>query len=135
MEKIKRIKLCFENCEVITLTPDMFKHLIIKGIGNNVTINCFQYENGEIDEYYSCGYLSITINEKGLKQQLSWEKEELNERIKRCNIVSVIIEYQNQKENEIYVPWNDDNDFINYYQNYEEDIEGVKVTIEEKKDE
>lgn len=127
MQKIEKIELVFENCEVCTLLPDMFKYLLIRGIKENIDINCFQYENGEINKDKTCEYFSITINEKGLNT-ITWN-ETLRERIKKFkDIVSVIIYYEHRDE-EIYVPYNEENEYFNKYQTIEETEEGITVRI------
>ena len=81
MQTIEKIELVFENCEVCTLLPDMFKYLVIRGIKENIDINCFQYKKGELNKDKTCEYFAITINEKGLNT-ITWN-ETLRERIKK----------------------------------------------------
>lgn len=127
MQTIEKIELGFENCEVCTLLPDMFKYLVIQGIKENIDINCFQYENGEINKDKTCEYFSITINEKGLNT-ITWNGT-LRERLKKFkDIVSVIIYYGHRYE-KIYVHWNEEDEFFNKYQTIEETEEGITVRI------
>ena len=127
MQTIEKIELVFENCEVCTLLPDMFKYLVIRGIKENIDINCFQYKKGELNKDKTCEYFSITINEKGLNT-ITWN-EILRERIKKIkDIVSVIIYYRDRDE-EIYVPWNEEDEYSNRYQTIEETEEGITVRI------
>lgn len=127
METIKSIELGFENCEVCKLLPDMFKYLIIQGVKENIDINCYQYENGEINRSKSCEYFSIIINEKGLNT-ITWNGT-LRERLKYYkDIVSVTIYYEHRDE-EICVVWNEENDYSNKYQTIEETEEGSRVKI------
>ena len=127
MQTIEKIELAFENCEVCTLLPDMFKYLVIQGIKENIDINCFQYENGEINKDKTCEYFSITINEKGLNT-ITWNGP-LRERLKKFkDIVSVII-YYGHRDEEIYVPWNEEDEYSNIYQTIEETEEGIAVRI------
>lgn len=131
MEIIEYIDLVFENCEKCTLLPDMFKNLVINGIKENTSINCFQYENGEISKDKSCEYFSITVNEKGLSL-ITWNGT-LRERLMNYkDIVSVIIHYENRTE-EIYVPWHDEDEYSNRYQKAEKTEEGIKIDIEREK--
>lgn len=127
MQTIEKIELVFENCEVCTLLPDMFKYLVIRGIKENIDINCFQYKKGEINKDKTCEYFAITINEKGLKT-ITWNGI-LRERIKKIkDIVSVII-YYGHRDEEIYVPWNEEDEYSNRYQTIEETEEGITVRI------
>lgn len=127
MQTIEKIELVFENCEVCTLLPDMFKYLVIRGIKENIDINCFQYKKGELNKDKTCEYFAITINEKGLNT-ITWNGT-LRERIKKFkDIVSVIIYYRHRDE-EIYVPWNEEDEYSNRYQTIEETEEGIAVRI------
>ena len=126
-EKLKSIEIAFENCEVCKLLPNMFKCLIIHGIKESMDINCYQYENGEIIRMKTCEYFSITINEKGLNTE-TWNGT-LKERLRNFkDIVAVTLHYEN-KEEEIYVPWNEEDDFTNKYQTIEETDENIEVRI------
>lgn len=127
MQTIEKIELVFENCEVCTLLPDMFKYLVIRGIKENIDINCFQYKKGELNKDKTCEYFAITINEKGLNT-ITWNGI-LRERIKKIkDIVSVII-YYGHRDEEIYVPWNEEDEYSNRYQTIEEIEEGITVRI------
>ena len=110
---VKEIDLCFENLEICKLKPNMFRYLSIEGISINKRINCFQYKDGETQETKRCDYLHIEINKEGLKQKC-WEQT-LEERLKGKDIVSIILYYDNNTEEEIYVVWSD-NDYTNEYQ-------------------
>lgn len=69
--------------------------------------------NGEIQTFLKCDYFSIEINKEGLEQKC-WEKT-LGERLKGNDIASIILHYDNNTEEEIYVVWGKD-DFTNEYQ-------------------
>lgn len=127
MQTIEKIELVFENCEVCTLLPDMFKYLVIRGIKENIDINCFQYKKGELNKDKTCEYFAITINEIGLNT-ITWNGT-LRERIKKFkDVVSVII-YYGHRDEEIYVPWNEEDEYSNRYQTIEETEEGIAVRI------
>lgn len=127
MEKIQSIELAFENCEVCKLLPDMFKCLYLEGIKENLWINSFQYENGETNRSKSCDEFGIIVNKKGLNI-ITWNGT-LKDRLKKYkDIVSVTIYYEHRDE-EIYVPWNDEDEFSNKYQTIEETEEGIRVRI------
>lgn len=133
MEKIKYIDLAFENCEVHRLFPNMFKCLIINGIKENIDINCYQYENGEINKTKNCEEFIITINKKGLKTK-TWSGT-LKERLNNFkDIVSIIIYYEHREE-EIYVYWNNADDFSNEYQTIKETEDGIEVRISKEMEE
>lgn len=128
--KVKEIELCFENLEICKLKPSMFKYLIIQGIKIKRTINCYQYENGEMQSIKTCEYLHIEINKKGLKQKC-W-LQTLEERLKGNDIASIILYYDDNTEEEIYVIWGKD-DYINEYQKTTYTAEG-NLEIEVKAD-
>lgn len=131
MQTIEKIEIEFENCEVHTLLPQMFKCLIVNGIKENLDINCYQYTNGEIHKSKTCEEFSITINEEGLNT-ITWNGT-LKERINKFkDIASIIIYYESTKE-EIYVPWCDKYEFANEYQSIEQSEEEITVNIKEEK--
>ena len=134
--KISKVILYFENCEACELTPNMFKYLQLEGIKTDIDVNCYQFENGEMHRDKSCEKFEICINELGLKLMMNLSEITLEERLKRTNdITSVILVYEDGKEEDIYVPWTDDqysneNDYQSVY-----DIQDgmIELKIEEKK--
>lgn len=127
MKTIESIDMCFENCEKCTLLPYMFRYLIIQGIKENIDINCYQYEDGETNRNKTCEYLEITINEKGLSS-ITWNGT-LKERLKKFkDIVSVIINYENRRE-EIFVTWDEEDDYSNKYQKIGEHGDSIVLKI------
>lgn len=111
-KKIKQLDIVFENCEVFTLTPDMISMCSICGIKDNIGVNCFQYEAGEVYDSISCEELLLVINEKGLEQKSSFEFEtyhcpELKERLKFNDITHIDIIYEDDSNSYIMVPWQD----------------------------
>lgn len=125
--KVKSINLFFENCEMIKLTTDMFKYLIIEGIKKNKSINCYQYADGETQDMLSCDYFSIEINKKGLNQNC-W-KTKLKERLEKNDLVGISIENEDNTQEEIYVLWGN-HDFANEYQKNYFEKDKVKIVIE-----
>ncbi len=130
---IKYIELVFENCECIRLYPDMFKDLVINRIMKNKKINCFQYENGECWDNLSCSYFAITILQKGCNQKMNWINQLLKERLQSSNdIVSICLTYNNGEEEYIYVPWDENNDYINEYQKTQFESDSINIEIKEE---
>lgn len=129
---IKRVDLVFENCEVVTLMPNMFKSLIITGITEQKTINCYQYEDGENQVNQCCEYMSIDINKKGCEQETNWQDTTLITRLMQCNdITSIYLIYEDDTEEQILVPWDEDNEYINKYQKILQlDEENIRIVIE-----
>lgn len=125
--QVKKIKLCFENLETCILKVNMFKYLTLSDISVRKYINCSQYENGEMIENKVCNYFYIEINKEGLKQKC-WQKT-LEEKLKENNIASVVIYYDNNTEEEIYVKWGE-NDYINEYQKTTYTLDGnIRIEI------
>lgn len=83
--------------------------------------------NGEIQTFLKCDYFSIEINKKGLKQKC-WEKT-LGERLKGNDIASIILHYDNNTEEEIYVKWGEDEYTNEYQKNTYISNEIVKIEI------
>lgn len=129
---IKRVDLVFENCEVISLSNDMFKALIFDDIVEQKIVNCYQYENGENQLNKCCKYMSIDINKKGYEQKMEWEGITLEERLKRGNDITYIdLIYEDNSEERIDVIWNEENDFNNKYQRvFRIDEDTISVVIE-----
>lgn len=134
MNKIKKIKIVFENCDEATLYPNMFKHLYIGGITKTYMINCFQYEKGELSKSIDCEYFTIEINSKSLNRITSDFKETLKERLKILDITHIGIFFLGKKERSEYisVPWKSgDNDFSNLNQKNEYVNGNLRIIIEE----
>lgn len=130
---IKYVDLVFENCEVARLYPNMFKDLVIENIAKNKKINCFQYENGEYWDNSSCSYFAITILPEGYNQKMDWVNQLLKERLKNNNDIACIsLTYNNGKEEYIYVPWNENNDYINEYQKTQSECDSINIEIKKE---
>jgi len=132
MEIIESIELVFENCEIYKLFPEMFKCLHIQGITEELWINSYQYQNGETKKYKHCQELYIIINERGLNSitRIGIENiETLKTRLKMCkDITMIVINYENRQES-IYVPWNEEDEHSNKYQTIKETEDGIEVRI------
>lgn len=129
--KVRKVRLCFENCEVADLETNMFKNLIIDGITTTQNINCYQYENGEIIQYKKCRFFNIEINEVGLNIIAEFENEKLEDRLKtKKDIVSITLYYDNDEEDEIFVKWSETSEYENEYQHCEYTDDGkLKIAI------
>lgn len=129
MEKITSIELGFENCDSCKLLPNMFNGLYIKGIKENLRINCYQYNEGEIIKSKSCEYFSIAINEIGLNSKTAFSEMILQERlIHYKDITAVVINYENTRES-IDVVWEEESEYSNKYQTIENNGHEIIVFI------
>lgn len=120
--KIKQLDIVFENCEVCTLTPDMIYMCILDRIYNNIGINCFQYENGEIYDEIFCDQFMLAINQKGLQQKSGFgdlkDNEVLENRLRYRDITHIDLIYDDGTNDYIRVHWLDDkNEYTNKLQN------------------
>ena len=135
MDKVLKIQLVFENLEVIELYSDMFKCLSIYGLKINKNINCYQYRAGETQDMKVCEYFHIQINEKGMRQLGYMEKDKpLKDRVRDCDITCITLIDENYNEENIYVPWNEEDEFTNKYQKNAYNEDNIKITIEERND-
>lgn len=126
--KVKEITLVFENCECCILEPRMFKGLILSGIKEDINVNCYQYEDGEIDKDKSCDYFHILVNEEG--QKALCFNEYLKTRILNSDLVAVILTYEDDREEIIYLAWHEDDEYTNRYQKNIIDNEGnLKISV------
>lgn len=81
----------------------------------------------------TCEYFEITIDRRGLST-ITWNGT-LKERLKKFkDIVSVIINYKNRNE-EIFVIWNEKDDYSNKYQRIEEYDGSIVIKISKGADE
>ena len=131
IEKIKRIDIVFENCEVAELEPSMFTSFLCESITKSYLINCYQYRKGEIIEEISCDYFSIFINKKGLKQKTkmgTFIRDILKNRIKNNDITHVDIMFENSNKY-ISVPWNGGTNYKNDLQKNTFDKDGLTIEI------
>lgn len=133
--KIKELVIVFENCESCKITPDMFSCLIVDGVKKEIRINCYQYENGELQELETCEYFHIKLNEKGLNEKGWLEKRSLLDRVlDYSDITGVELIYENDEKEKILMPWNEEDEYINKYQesNYNEEKKMLEITIAKK---
>ena len=128
--QIEVLAIVFENCEICTLQPNMFKNLSIQGITETKNINCFQYEDGEVLDFKECKYFHIEIKKEALENDIDEFGRTLKERLRQLDIASVCAEYDNGYSEEIYVEWADTSDYRNDYQINKITEEGnMEITI------
>lgn len=139
-KKIKTLDIIFENCEVYSLTPDMIDTFYVSNISENIGINLFQYENGEVYGSLSCQEALLSINKKGMQLKDSIDNMTLEKRLKCRDITHFDIIYKDGSNSCIEVPWEDKdgNEFINKLQNifyteyFRNDGESLVVIINKK---
>ena len=105
--KIQRLDLVFENCDVYSLNAEMIVICIIDKIYNNIGINCFQYENGEVFDSIHCEEFCIVINQKGLQVKGRLDEDILEKRLEFKDITHIDIIYNDGTNEYITMPWDD----------------------------
>lgn len=128
--KIFKIDLVFENCEVISI--DVYEHETSFNASNIVeNIHCHgqdEYRMKVADMVQVCvGYSSLS-----LKSQIGTT---LQEKLSHNDITSIVLIYEDKSEEQIYVPWDEDqqnSDFENSYQ-YNEFLDDLVVININKK--
>ena len=137
-ENLEEIELCFENCEVVTLKfKKDFKFLGLQGIKENLFFSF--YNNLKSNKTVCCEDFLLLITKEGLNCYTSFstkydenKKQEciLENRLKNSNdIVSVTLKYNSEKQKEIFVDWNEEDDFQNKYQTNKLDKDGNMLII------
>lgn len=121
-KKIKQLDIVFENCEVCTLKPDMIYACIIDKIYNSMSINFFQYKDGEVYNKIYCDEFMLAINKKGWQQKSNFcdfeSDKPLVERLKCRDITHIDLIYEDGTNDYISLHWQDgDNEFTNRLQN------------------
>lgn len=122
-DEIKKIELVCENCEVITLEGKHIGDLDIDNIKSSIErIAC-----NSIREINSCDSFSISIHRDAdnINRDETWifgntdgDRSPLNRLLKYNDITSVCVYFTDKTKlpKDIYVPWNDEDDYSNTYQ-------------------
>lgn len=97
----------FENCEVATLKPSMFKYMRILGINREYYSGCDQ----DCYETIKCDFFTITIKKLGLNTVTNMghiQCEKLIDRLERSkDVTHIAIVFEDLSEEYIAVPWED----------------------------
>lgn len=157
-EEIVGITLVFENCEIMTIPYKYLTWLQLFNISQNITFNgvakqtsCdllaesleISIKNSFLKEYSRDEFwfdeeittkdrlkenditsISLIVNKKGVVEDklANLDKPDLN------TISKTILEQG--KIIDIYVPWDDSDDYVNFYQKCEEGIDGFTINID-----
>ena len=134
--KIKQLDIVFENCEVFSITPDMIIMCDFGNIYENIGINNFQYEDGEIYRDKCCKSFALAINQKGMSQTGGFElgsQTTLEDRLSYNDITHIDIIYKDGSNDYISVPWldKDGSEFTNALQHnlYNQTFEGEEYMV------
>lgn len=122
---IKNVRICFENCETYLIPSDSIK-LDIGELSTSTVNNTNNYNHAK----------SITMvinNLSNIKPFYEWS-DPFSKRIKRYDDVCLItIEYDDESEFKVYVPWNHDDDQYNSYQKTKIDSVSGELTVDIRK--
>lgn len=157
-EEISGVTLVFENCEVMTIpykyltwlhVGDIKQSIIFNGIAKKTSCNfiaeslAVSIKNSFLKEYSRDEFwfdeeittkdrlqenditsISLIVNKKGVveKKLSKLDKPDLN------TISNTILEQG--KTIDIYVPWEDSDDYVNSYQKCEEGTDGFTINID-----
>lgn len=130
MKSIKKLSIIFENCESVNIETDYIGYVELSDIKNSirkVACNCIGYSS-------VCETFLISIDHKIPKQTETYGDKLINP-IDRLNeykdIVSISVTYEDDSEEEIYLPWGD-REYTNQYQeNYINKFGDIFICISE----
>lgn len=127
-EEIKKIELCFENCELVTIDGKYIGEFNIDNIQRSIRRVACNY----IQDALTCDHFSISIHREANKETdggLFNDTLKLNRIQKYNDIVSVCVYLNEDTEDErverIYVKWRDsdcDNEYQKSYMNDSGDL-------------
>ena len=108
MKNIEAIEFVFENCECLTVDSKYIGDLLIEGFETKVR----RFGVNAIREYTSCERIDLIIYKDGNTTSESYgDKYKVFDRILSWNdITSIYLKYEDNTEQEIFVPWDDEND-------------------------
>ena len=111
MKNIEAIEFVFENCECLTVDSKYIGDLLIEGFKTNVR----KLGVNAIRECTSWERIDLIIYKDGNTTSESYgDKYSVFDRILNWNdITSIYLKYEDDTEQEIFVPWDDENDY--YY--------------------
>lgn len=156
-EEISGVTLVFENCEIMTIPYKDLIWLQVKNITQGVVFNGIakQTSCNLLAESLLLGIKNSFLKEYNRDE--FWFDEEIStkDRLKENDITSISLivnkkgVVENKLENldkpdldtisntileqgktiDIYVPWEDSDDYVNHYQKYEEGTDGFTISI------
>jgi len=120
-EEIQKIIIILENCECITVEGKHIGDLNIK----NISFSIRRVACNSIQKMYCCSEFAISIHaDCSLNKKSEWTLGEIDaeerdpiERLYKCNdITSVDIYFNTGECQQVFVPWNEEDDYTNKYQ-------------------
>lgn len=112
MKKLKSIGLSFENCEYLDIPAEYIDDYVIDNIYHSILSNC---------EFDCCGAFSLTIH--AAANEIDWRTGNPNwwgslslfERLAYRDLVSATLTYEDGFQQEIYLPWKENDQEVNTY--------------------
>ena len=109
-----------ENCEVFEVPAKSIDLLIIDGFKTQISINAYQYKNGETMEHQTANYINLSILKSGELKDLTnfGNGNDINRLYKYNDITQIELNYEDGESILYYVPWGE-YDYHNEYQKSE----------------
>lgn len=132
--KYKKIRLCFENCNVVTIYPKDVLELFIKGVSYDLWLNEIQYDINK-----KCKSLVLKLNKSVLKNKTYFEVTTADTQFSLMyhlknyhDITGIEIVKQDESSEYIMVPWKDTDSQSNSFEKVTFDEDFLLVEINKK---
>lgn len=135
--EVKYIELILENCEVIKIDAKYIFDIEVNNIKKHISRRTINSISSELN----CESFSICISRYLPKENITrWtigdtdeERDTLDRLSSHNDITGVVIHYENETSEYIFVPWGE-KECVNSYQNSKTDAEGdLFITIDKEK--
>ena len=130
--KIKQLELVFENCETIKLDFIPYKNWFT---ATDIYENIHAVNGNEISRIKVAKSIQIIILNEQLLNKCSWNTTALINKLEHRDITSIVLIYEDNSEEQIYVLWDEDqqnSDEINEYQHNEYHKSITVININDK---
>lgn len=118
MNEIKSIEIVLENCEAIRIDRENLGYFNIDNIKRSIS----RMAMNSVSDYLSAEKIFIQISSKANNHSSfiftchEGEVTPFDRILKYSDITSVVVNYENETSEEIYVDWGGDSDYTNPYQ-------------------
>lgn len=137
MKEVKEIQLVLENCEVIYVPVKVIGQINIEGLSRSIyrqACNSIS-DSEECDEFVIQIHRSFDTSEHGS----GFTKDDKTLPFKRISdysdITAIVVKYEDDSEEYIFVPWNEESEYENTYQkNLINEWGDLYIVISKKKD-
>ena len=113
-EKIESIDLVFENCEVMQIPMESIPYFAVGNISENISLcgwsskDCLQ---NKLRHTFTCGTFFLQTYTEIFDKLTDWAQDSNDTWHNRmdCDIVCVVINFENGENLNVYLPWPTDN--------------------------